>query len=149
MLMCYLNAIFHNQRMYRLICISQNYPLLSKNTPKNQTVVSQKPNKMNITLTSQYLMRIVGNRSAQWLLNINSAEQFTLAYIQPWLGLIAAMPNIVVLILCIIIYVKTSKKNHKPAFAYIGVLSLFGTITGWYVRFSKRSIGEKLRSSLS
>merc|ERR1719312_2468381 len=54
----------------------------------------------------------------------------SLRYIQPPGGIITLVLNFVVFILCFVIYSNTKKKNHKPAFLYIGFLAFFDMIIG-------------------
>jgi len=96
---------------------------------------------MNKTLTGRFLINIVGNDSAKWLLNLDSAETYVLAYWVITFSFLAAMLNTIVLILCVIIYLKTSKTNHKPAFVFIGLLSFFDAFLGFIYFFESLEHG--------
>jgi hypothetical protein len=64
------------------------------------------------------------------LLNLRAVQSFTGTFILPWLGSITVIINLVVLVLSGVIYSKTKKINHKPAFLFIGMLSLFDMLVG-------------------
>ena len=88
---------------------------------------------MNTTLNQQFIFGAVGNASVQHLLNLRNIQNYFVIYLMPWIGSITFVTNMVVAVLCAIIYSKTKKKNHKPAFVFIGVLSLFDMLVGRYV----------------
>ena len=88
---------------------------------------------MNTTLTDEFIFAAAGNTSVEHLLNLRNVQNFYLTYLMPWIGSIIFITNMVVAVLCAIIYSKTKKKNHKPAFVFIGVLSFFDMLVGRYV----------------
>merc|ERR1712013_910948 len=65
-----------------------------------------------------------GNKSAEWLVTLNSVEKHALTWGIPWISMLAAFLNAVVFFLCVIIYSKTNgTRSNKPAFVFICVLS--------------------------
>ena len=80
---------------------------------------------MNKNLTKEFIIRTVGIKSVDWLATLNSVQYYVLKYGVTWIGFLGALLNFIVLVLSSIIYLKTKKKNQKPAFFYIGMLSLF------------------------
>ena len=75
----------------------------------------------------------VGTQSARRVISLKSAQHFIVTFIIPWVALITFITNMVVCVLCAIIYSKTKKQNHKPAFFFIGCLALFDMLSGGYV----------------
>ena len=67
---------------------------------------------------------------------LNRDNELTLNYswtgFIPLLAIMSCITNMLVCVLCANIYTKTKKKNHKPAFVFIGVLSLFDMLVGMY-----------------
>ena len=88
---------------------------------------------MNLTLNNQFLFSSVGNESAETLLNLITSNTVIETFIRPWMAFLTIITNMVVSVLSAIIYLKTKKKNHKPAFVFIGFLALFDMLEGWYV----------------
>ena len=87
---------------------------------------------MNTTLNDEFIFAAAGDASVQQLLNLRNVQTFYVTYLMPWIGSITCLTNMVVAVLCAIIYSKTKKKNHKPAFVFIGVLSFFDMLIGRY-----------------
>jgi len=61
------------------------------------------------------------------IIEINNA---ILSDVAPWMGTIAVVTNHIVVLLSIAIYMKTKKKNHKPAFVFIGFLAFIDIVIG-------------------
>jgi DMSO reductase anchor subunit len=91
---------------------------------------------MNTTLNNDFIFGAAGNTSVEQLLNLRNIQNFYVTYLMPWIGSITFITNMVVAVLCAIIYSKTKKKNHKPAFVFIGVLSFFDMLVGRFVFFT-------------
>ena len=88
---------------------------------------------MNITISKKYIEKTIGNvymLRLQTLFKINDA---ILWYVLPWMGTIASVANVIVLLFCMVIYLKTKKKNHKPAFVFIGFLAVVDHALGRYI----------------
>eukprot|EP00092_Neocalanus_flemingeri_P003706 GFUD01003982.1.p1 GENE.GFUD01003982.1~~GFUD01003982.1.p1 ORF type:complete len:454 (+),score=45.61 GFUD01003982.1:460-1821(+) len=83
-----------------------------------------------MNITNEFLFTSVGHQSAERLLHLKSAKSFIGTFIIPWVAVITIITNMVVSILSAIIYLKTKKKNHKPAFVFIGFLALFDMFEG-------------------
>ena len=79
---------------------------------------------MNLTLNNQFIFDNLGNEKLQQLRNMGTVDNI-FPYILPWIAVISCITNMLVCVLCAIIYTTTKKKNHKPAFVFIGVLSFF------------------------
>ena len=88
---------------------------------------------MNTTLNNEFIFAAAGNTSVEQLLNLRNVQDFYVTYLMPWIGSITFITNMSVFFLCAIIYSKTKKKNLKPAFVFIGVLSFFDMLVGRYV----------------
>ena len=69
-------------------------------------------------------------------LNLVDISDAILFYVIPWVATIVVVANMLVAILCAIIYLKTKKRNHKPAFVFIGFLALIDVILGRYVGYT-------------
>ena len=85
---------------------------------------------MNITINVKYVEDIIGAESLNQLLTIITINKYVLWYIVPWLSTIVVVMNMLVVILCSLIYVKTGRNNHKPAFVFIGTLALADVLLG-------------------
>ena len=84
---------------------------------------------LNITINKDFLKESVGQDSMLQVLMI--IEIITiLSYVIPWMGIIVVLTNLIVLVLSIAIYMKTKKKNHKPAFVFIGFLAAIDNVIG-------------------
>ena len=95
---------------------------------------------MNITINKDFLQESVGQDSlfqVHMIIEINNA---ILSYVAPWLGTITVVTNHIVVLLSIAIYMKTKKKNHKPAFVFIGFLAFIDIVIGGWVRYSEQNI---------
>ena len=88
---------------------------------------------MNTTLNNDFIFAAAENTSVEHLLNLRNIQNFYVTYLIPWIGAITFITNMVVAVLCATIYSKTKKKNHKPAFVFIGVLSFFDMLVGRFV----------------
>ena len=84
-------------------------------------------------MNNEFLFEIIGNKSVQRLLHLKSVQSSILTFVIPWVAIITVITNMLVFVLCAVIYSKTKKKNHKPAFVFIGVLSFFDMLIGGYV----------------
>ena len=89
-----------------------------------------KKTMMNVTLNNQLIMESLGYKSALQLTKLRDFQNFFGAYIMPWVASIILVTNMLVSILSAIIYSKTKKRNHKPAFVFIGFLSFFDMLVG-------------------
>ena len=85
---------------------------------------------MNITINVKYVEDIIGAESLNQLLTIITINKYVLWYIVPWLSTIVVVMNMLVVILCSLICVKTGRNNHKPAFVFIGTLALADVLLG-------------------
>ena len=81
-------------------------------------------------LNKQFILDTLGSSSFERLLTLESIKSSIFIYIKPFVASIGTMLNMVVFLLSIAIYTKTKKKNHKPAFLYIGVLAFFDMVMG-------------------
>ena len=79
---------------------------------------------MNLTLNNQFIFDNLGNEKLQRLINMRTVDNI-FHYIVPWIASISCITNMLVCVLCAVIYTTTKKKNHKPAFVFIGALSFF------------------------
>ena len=81
-------------------------------------------------LNSQFITATLGSTSVQWLTNFKSLQIFLLTFYFPVVTSITFLLNFLVFILCIVIYLKTKKINHKTAFLCIGILAFFDMLMG-------------------
>ena len=87
---------------------------------------------MNIEISREYIENALGNDSLLQTLKIIEVNDAILYYVIPWLGTLTALSNCVVALFCVVIYLKAKRKNHKPAFVFIGFLASIDSILGWY-----------------
>ena len=88
---------------------------------------------LNITISKDFLQETVGQDSLFQLLMIIDIITILSNNVIPWIGLIAVVTNFIVFVLSIAIYMKTKKKNHKPAFVFIGFLAAIDNVIGGWV----------------
>ena len=86
-----------------------------------------------VKIDKAYIANVVGDDNLQAYLNLAEISDAILFYVIPWVATIAVVANILVALPCGIIYLKTKKKNHKPAFVFIGFLALIDVILARYV----------------
>ena len=91
---------------------------------------SGNPQTMNISINKDYIGKVIGNETFEMFITVSNVQATILTYILPWLATITVVTNIVVCVLCLGIYTKTKKKNHKPAFVFIGFLALIDFLLG-------------------
>ena len=85
---------------------------------------------LNLTLNNQFIIEAVGITTIEQHIRFRSALNFVGKYIMPFAGIVIFITNMVVTILSAIIFAKTKKKNHKPAFVFIGILSCYDMLVG-------------------
>ena len=85
--------------------------------------------KMNLTLNNQFIFDKIGNDRVQRLIKMQIANA-AFGYIIPWVAIMSCITNMLVSVLCAIIYTSSMKNNHKPGFVFIGVLSLIDMLVG-------------------
>ena len=85
---------------------------------------------MEVKIDQEYIAMVVGDDNLQAYLHLVDISDAILFYVIPWVATIVTMANMLVALLCSIIYLKTKKKNHKPAFVFIGFLALIDVIFG-------------------
>ena len=85
---------------------------------------------MELTIDRAYVAKVVGNQRLEKYLTIVDISDSIFFYLIPWVATITIITNMLVTILCAIIYLKTKKKNHKPAFVFIGFVALMDVILG-------------------
>ena len=81
---------------------------------------------MNISITKEYLRKVLGNETLDQFLTVSSFNTAIL----PWIATIVVVTNLLVCFLCLGIYLKTKRRNHKPAFVFIGFLALIDVVIG-------------------
>ena len=74
---------------------------------------------MNVTLNNQFIFDNLGYDRVQRMIRVQIVTD-VFRYIIPWVAIISCITNMLVSVLCVIIYTTTKKKNHKPAFVFIG-----------------------------
>ena len=89
-----------------------------------------------VKIDKAFIANVVGDDNLQAYLNLAELSDAILFYVIPWVASIAVVANILVALPCGIIYLKTKKKNHKPAFVFIGFLALIDVILARYVECS-------------
>jgi hypothetical protein len=89
---------------------------------------------MNIEISREYIENTLGNESLLQTLTTLEVHDAILYYVIPWLGAITGLSNFIVVFFCLVIYLKTKRKNHKPAFVFIGFLASIDSIMGWYAK---------------
>ena len=77
-----------------------------------------------MNITKNYIEQVICQDSLSQLLSIVSINDTIEMYLVPWIAAITWVSNMMVAILCAIIYLKTKKKSHKPAFVYIGFVAI-------------------------
>ena len=87
---------------------------------------------MEISISKGYIEKTIGNYSLMRILQILEVNNASLHYVIPWLGIIIVLSNFLVVFFCAVIYLKTKRKNHKPAFVFIGFLAIIDIILGGY-----------------
>jgi hypothetical protein len=90
---------------------------------------------MNISISKEYIQKAIGNDSLLQILRIIEMNDALLNYVIPWLGTITILSNFTVIFLCVVIYLKTKRKNHKPAFVFIGFLASIDSLVGGYAKY--------------
>ena len=91
--------------------------------------------RMNVTISKDFIRETIGHDFLSNLLLIIRMNDSILNYVIPWMGTIVYVTNLIVMFFCIVIYLKTKRKNHKPAFVFIGFLAAIDSILGGYVYF--------------
>merc|ERR1719312_1481291 len=86
---------------------------------------------MILELTKQFSQNVIGIENIEWLLNLVSIQKWALTYWVPWACLVAGVLNTMVFILCMIIYMKTKRTNHKPAFVFIAFIAMWDGVKSW------------------
>ena len=81
-------------------------------------------------LNKQFILNTLGSSSFERLLTLESIKSSIFVYIKPFVTSIGSMLDMVVFLLSIAIHTKNKKKNHKPAFLYIGLLAFFDMVMG-------------------
>ena len=89
----------------------------------------------NQTLNKDLIIKTLSNGTLEKLRTFRTLRLGSNCYLQPPAGLITLVLNFVVFLLCFVIYSKTKKKNHKPAFLYIGFLAFFDMVIGGILCF--------------
>ena len=87
---------------------------------------------MNIKISREFIENTLGNDSLLQTLATLEVNDAIVYYVIPWLGTLTALLNFVVVFFCVVIYLKTKRKNHKPAFVFIGFLASMDSLLGWY-----------------
>ena len=90
---------------------------------------------MNIEISREYIENTLGNDSLLQTLKILEVNDAILYYVIPWMGTITVLSNFTVIFFCVVIYLKTKRKNHKPAFVFIGFLASIDSIVGGYASY--------------
>ena len=85
---------------------------------------------MNISISKLYIEKVLGNETLNQFLTVSIVNAAILTYLEPWIATITMVTNLVVCLLCLGIYLKTKKRNHKPAFFFIGFLALIDFLLG-------------------
>ena len=85
---------------------------------------------MNISITKEYLRKVLGNQTLDQFLTVSSFNTAIVKYFLPWIAAIVVVTNLLVCFLCLGIYLKTKRRNHKPAFVFIGFLALIDVVIG-------------------
>ena len=83
---------------------------------------------MNITIDMEYVEGVIGGESFEQFLIIVSINYTILKYFIPWVATITVVINMMVAILCSIIYLKTKRRCHEPTFVFIGFLAIFDVL---------------------
>ena len=83
---------------------------------------------MNITISKDFVRETVGDESLLQVFMIMEISNSIQNYVIPLMGPVASVSNLIVVFLCIVIYIKTQKKNHKPAFVFIGFLAAIDAV---------------------
>ena len=78
---------------------------------------------MNITISKDFIRETIGEESLFQLYMMLKINSFIQKYVIPVMGPLVCVTNLIVVALSIIIYIKTKKKNHNPAFVFIGFLA--------------------------
>ena len=86
---------------------------------------------MNLTLNNQFIFDNLGYDRVHRTIRMQIVTD-VFRYIIPLVAIMSCITNMLVCVLCANIYTRTKKKNHKPAFVFIGVLSLFDMLVGMY-----------------
>ena len=89
-----------------------------------------------VKIDKTYIAEVVGGDNLNAYLNLVDISDIITFNVVPWFATIAVFANIMVALPCGIIYLKTKKKNHKPAFVFIGFLALIDIILARYVECS-------------
>ena len=90
---------------------------------------------MNLSISKGYIRETIGNDSLLQILKIINVNDAILYYVIPWMGTITVLSNFTVIFFCVVIYLKTKRKNHKPAFVFIGFLASIDSIVGGYASY--------------
>ena len=83
-----------------------------------------------MNITEEYIEEVIGLYGMSQLrvtININNSIK---KYLVPWVATITVGTNLMVAILCAMIYLKTKRKSHKPAFVFIGFLAILDVLLG-------------------
>ena len=85
---------------------------------------------MNISINKQFITEVLGHSVLDTFLTISYVSEKLLKYPLPFLATIVIVINLVVCSLCLAIYTKTRKQNHKPPFVFIGFLAFMDLLIG-------------------
>ena len=85
---------------------------------------------MNFTITKQYLTDVIEEDLMSRFLNIVSINAVIQKNIIPWVATLTVVTNIPVCLMCCGIYLKTKRRNHKPAFVFIFFLNFVDVLLG-------------------
>ena len=88
---------------------------------------------MNVTISNDFIRETIGHDPLSRLLLMIRINEAILRYVTPWMGTMVEVTNLMVVFFCILIYLKTKKTNHKPAFVFIGFLAAIDFTIGGYV----------------
>ena len=87
---------------------------------------------MESSLLDTEFIILQAKSEVKWLKKLQYGRDIIFNFVHPWVSCVSFSLNFLVFLLCIIIYFKTKKKAHKPAFLYIGVLAMFDMIIGYF-----------------
>lgn len=83
-----------------------------------------------MNLTNKFITSIIDKRSIQNLISLKYVNGFLSTFIQPVIASVTVILNFIVMLVCLIVFFKTRRKNLKPAFVLIGALSFVDMIFG-------------------
>ena len=85
---------------------------------------------MNLSISKVYIEQVLGNETFDQFQTVSDVNAAIVTYVVPWIASITVIINLAVCLLCLGIYLKTERRNHKPAFVFIGFLALIDTLLG-------------------